>query len=109
MKPSLFLLVLYVEDIEASREFYAALGLGLVREQHGRGPVHYSVTLDGGEVVELYPRGARPATRVRLGLTVPDIDAAIESVRQLNSDIRAHDDSSAIVVDPDGNSIELRD
>ncbi|MFE3797028.1 hypothetical protein [Nocardia tengchongensis] len=26
MKPSLFLLVLYVEDIEASREFYATLG-----------------------------------------------------------------------------------
>ncbi|MFE2961764.1 hypothetical protein [Nocardia tengchongensis] len=33
MKPSLFLLVLYVEDIEASREFYAALGLGLVRSR----------------------------------------------------------------------------
>ncbi|MGW2662833.1 VOC family protein [Nocardia tengchongensis] len=79
-----------------------------MREQHGRGPVHYSVTLDGGEVVELYPRGARPATRVRLGLAVPDMDAAIEAVRQLNSNIRAHDDSSAIVVDPNGNSIELR-
>ncbi|WP_420873805.1 VOC family protein [Nocardia huaxiensis] len=56
-------MVLYVEDLEASRAFYRALGLDLIREQHGRSPVHYSVVLAGGEVIELYPAASasRPA------------------------------------------------
>jgi catechol 2,3-dioxygenase-like lactoylglutathione lyase family enzyme len=44
---SLDLVVLYAADLEASQRFYATLGLVLTREQHGRGPVHYSAQLDG--------------------------------------------------------------
>ncbi|MGB5111188.1 MAG: VOC family protein [Mycobacterium sp.] len=68
----LSLLILYVSDIDASREFYTGLGLHLVREQHGRGPEHYSARLDGGLVLELYPCGSGPVTRTRLELRVPD-------------------------------------
>lgn len=66
------LLVIYTHQIDACRDWYEALGLDLVREQHGNGPVHYAATLPGGAVVELYPAGQRPPTgRVRLGLTLP--------------------------------------
>ncbi len=61
---------LYVSDLDASRDFYAGRGLGLVREQHGRGPEHWSARL-GGLVLELYPAGGGTVTRTRLELRVP--------------------------------------
>ena len=69
--PTLF--VIYTEQLEACRTFYAQLGLHLVREQHGRGPVHYAAELGHGLVLELYPAtSAEQATgRLRLGLAVP--------------------------------------
>lgn len=68
--------------------FYTGLGLRLVREQHGGGPVHYSVQLGGGLVLELYPAGDRPATRTRLGLRIPGAAAST-------------------VTDPDGNAVSV--
>ena len=68
---SLSLLILYVSDLDASRDFYADLGLNLRREQHGMGPVHWSAQLDGGLVLELYPAGGGTVTRTRLVLRVP--------------------------------------
>jgi len=66
------LLVLYSERVEECREFYSSLGVELVREQHGSGPVHYAAELAGGLVVEIYPGTAERSTgRLRLGLVVP--------------------------------------
>jgi catechol 2,3-dioxygenase-like lactoylglutathione lyase family enzyme len=67
----LSLLVFYTERLEECRQFYTGLGLELVREQHGVGPVHYAAELPGGLVLELYP-GRTDATtgRLRLGLVV---------------------------------------
>lgn len=69
------LLVVYTERLDACREFYAGLGLDLVREQHGAGPIHYAVELADGLVLELYPgRPDRVTGRLRLGFTVPVSD-----------------------------------
>ena len=63
--------VLYTEQPEACRAFYAGLGLDLVREHHGAGPVHYAAELAHGLVLEIYPAAAGRATgRLRLGLVV---------------------------------------
>ena len=65
------MVVIYTEQLEACREFYTALGLRLVEEQHGAGPVHYSTTMPGGLVLELYPgKPDRTTGRLRLGITV---------------------------------------
>ncbi|MGQ0479730.1 MAG: VOC family protein [Pseudonocardia sp.] len=57
--------------MEACREFYAEVGLPLVREQHGTGPVHFAAELPGGLVLELYPgQPGRTTERLRLGFTV---------------------------------------
>ena len=70
--PRLDLLVLHTHDLSASREFYEALGLAFVREQHGSGPEHLAATLADGCVLELYPAyKARPAGSLRIGITVP--------------------------------------
>lgn len=67
------LLVIYTERLDACREFYDALGLPLVREQHGNGPVHYAAEFPNGFVLELYPARSGQATgRLRLGFTLAD-------------------------------------
>ncbi|MCB9441157.1 MAG: VOC family protein [Mycolicibacterium sp.] len=81
-------LVIYVSDLEASAQFYGALGLTLVREQHGSGPVHYSAQL-GETVLELYPAQGQPPTRTRLGLRISGAE------------------KSGTYSDPDGNVVEL--
>ena len=65
------LVVLYTDHLEEARAFYSGLGLPLVQEQHGRGPLHYAATLPDDTVFELYPAtAARPASSARLGFTV---------------------------------------
>jgi lactoylglutathione lyase len=103
------LLVLRCTDLERSREFYEALGLAFAAEQHGSGPNHYSANL-GGLVLELYP-SSQAATPIRIGVAVADVQAVVNAVRgfadcvvQLQSAQRPH---SALIVDPDGNKIEL--
>lgn len=60
-------LVIYVNDLEASRVFYESIGFDCIKEKHGSGPVHYSMAISG-IVVELYPKGRRDISRIRLGI-----------------------------------------
>lgn len=69
------LLVLYTEQLDACRSFYADLGLPFVREQHGAGPVHYAAELFNGLVIEIYlGKPDRTTGRLRLGLAIPATD-----------------------------------
>jgi hypothetical protein len=89
------LLVIYTEQLESCREFYAGLGLDLVREQHGAGPVHYAAELSGGLVLELYPgRPDRTTGRLRLGLVV-----AASPLLPVGRHERSDPDGRVVVVD----------
>lgn len=102
MSVTLNLVVVRVADLERSRAFYAGLGLALVREQHGDGPVHYACSMLG-TVLELYPATDedRPG-RLRLGFCVNRFDGPNARL------IRQRPDASVYLLkDPDGNSIEL--
>lgn len=78
------LIVIYAERLDECRDFYAGLGLDLVREQHGSGPTHYAVELAGGLVLEIYPGTAERSTgRLRLGLTVPATSGLTEGEHKL--------------------------
>jgi catechol 2,3-dioxygenase-like lactoylglutathione lyase family enzyme len=103
------LLVLRCTDIERAREFYEALGLVLVAEQHRAGPRHYSTTI-GGTVLELYPQRGPETRGVRLGLSLSDLAAALSAVERVGGKVvrtEAAQTPSAIVEDPDGHTIEL--
>src|SRR5947209_7401602 len=52
---ALSLVVIRAANLEQARQFYAALGLSFVKEQHGRSPEHYAATI-GPTVFEIYPR-----------------------------------------------------
>ena len=50
----LSLLVLKTRQLEALNKVYSTLGIELVAERHGRGPVHYAGRV-GDVVFEIYP------------------------------------------------------
>ncbi|MFE5328681.1 VOC family protein [Embleya sp. NPDC056575] len=92
---SLGLIVVYTSRLDACREFYASLGLALVRERHGSGPEHYAATLDDGTVMELYPaRPDRMTGYLRIGLVLA-ADSPLPRGRHL-------------LTDPDGRSVDVR-
>jgi lactoylglutathione lyase len=74
---TLNLVVLRSADLARAARFYAALGLRLMKEQHGTGPEHLAAEL-GEAVFEIYPQGDGESTRgARVGFRVPAVAAAI--------------------------------
>jgi transcriptional regulator with XRE-family HTH domain len=106
------LFVLRVSDLEVSRAFYAGLGLELVPERHGDGPLHYSCTT-AETVLELYACEERRSQNLRLGFVAQE-----EALQRLSSLgllpgpprlIRRHGGIDTYLVrDPDNNAIELQ-
>lgn len=108
----LTLIVVYAQDIAASKQFYETLGLAFRREQHG-GPEHYAAQI-GDIVFEVYPRqvpGCDPAP-LRIGFRVPSVDQTIESLSKLGARlVKPAADTPwgrrAVVKDPDGYIVEI--
>src|SRR5579883_2095912 len=71
MTTRLNLIVIRVADIERSARLFGTLGLHFKNEQHGKGPKHFSATIDG-ITLELYPlQSKQQATNhARLGFLV---------------------------------------
>jgi catechol 2,3-dioxygenase-like lactoylglutathione lyase family enzyme len=113
MGVKLNLVVVRVNDLEASRRFYNSIGLVLTSERHGNGPQHYSADLDG-VVVEFYPRSSDGdrTDQPRLGFSVPNINEVLAACQNAGGEIiSAPKDSPwgrrAVVQDPDGHKVEL--
>src|SRR5262245_25219498 len=106
---TLNLLVLKTRQLDRLRDFYAALGISFVGEQHGHGPTHFAGRA-GDLVLELYPLPADsgPAEAgARLGFAVPDLDAVLRSLAEAGADMvsgprMAPWGRRAVVRDPDG-------
>lgn len=94
--PQVQALVLYVNDVDASAAWYRdALGVTWTREMHAAGPEHVSAQV-GGVLIELYPRGDRPASRVRIELSVGD---------RFGDADQAPEQFPRRLTDPDGNTV----
>ena len=87
---SLSLLVLRTAKIGACLEFYKGLGLTMVEEKHGKGPVHYSSS-SNGITIEIYPETQKNSTEsraertIRLGFMVESLAAILESLETLGA------------------------
>jgi lactoylglutathione lyase len=108
-KARLDLLMIRAADVERAVAFYRGLGLEFERERHGSGPVHYAARC-GGTVFEIYP--ARPgepaASSVRLGFCVPDLMVATATLLGAGGILRrSANPKRSVVIDPDGNRVEL--
>jgi lactoylglutathione lyase len=116
-RASLSLLVLRTTRIDACLEFYQRLGLAMVEEKHGKGPVHYSSSLNG-ITVEIYPETqnnyteSRAQRTLRLGFTVESLAATLESLEALGATVLKLPSVTqwgrlAVVLDPDGREVEI--
>ncbi|WP_396909864.1 VOC family protein [Mycolicibacterium sp.] len=109
---NLSLLVIYVPEPSLNRaaQFYAAvLDAEPVREHHGGGPVHWSVTSAGtGLAVEMYPMGSGLPTRSRFEF-VGDAEAAVQRLidRAFALPERTRDGRGFWCHDPIGNTVVL--
>jgi lactoylglutathione lyase len=100
----LTLVVLRCADLERSRRFYEALGLTLMREQHGAGPLHYSARV-GETVLEFYPDPSGSTRGLRLGLQVIDLAAVVSALAKIGAVARPG--VPLTIDDPDGHRLEL--
>jgi predicted lactoylglutathione lyase len=108
------LLVLRSKNIVASVQFYERIGLKFDYHRHGKGPLHYSCTIEGA-VFELYPllkEQKEADTSTRLGFEVENLEALIEELRVIGVTIVQEPLDSefgyfAVVKNLDGTKVEL--
>jgi catechol 2,3-dioxygenase-like lactoylglutathione lyase family enzyme len=108
------LLVLRAQELRPVCEFYSALGLHFVREQHGNGPVHYAATL-GTSVLEIYPLRLGepiPDGGMRLGFSVPSLEAAVIALCAARGSLQqapwtTNGERHALLEGPEGHSVEI--
>jgi predicted enzyme related to lactoylglutathione lyase len=116
---SLSLLVLRATRIGACLEFYRGLGLTLVEEKHGKGPVHYSSS-SNGITIEIYPETQKNLTdnraerTLRLGFTVESLAATLKSLETVGATVLKPPSITqwghrAVVLDPDGREVEINE
>ena len=84
-------------------------GMNLVREKHAGGPVHYSGKV-GETVLELYPKGSKDTSALRFGVRIRGGSDLLDAVSALGGKVvsrPSQDQTTAVIRDPDGHTIEL--
>ena len=109
------LLVIRSNDMEALATFYSLLGFNFEYHQHGKGPFHYAAERDG-LVLEIYPETSKFLTTrgLRLGFGVNNLDAVLNKIEAKGGRIiqplqNTEYGETAIVADPDGRKVELKE
>jgi lactoylglutathione lyase len=111
--PVVNLLVIRSPDIHRAVEFYRQMGMEFDLHSHGNGPQHYASTV-AGFVFEIYPgkTGHNDTTSTRIGFSVDDVDAVVESLRSIHATIVKDPTDTewgrrAVAKDFDGHTVEL--
>jgi hypothetical protein len=83
-------------------QFYGRVGMAVVEEQHGNGPIHYSISLNSG-VIELYP--AKQPVKTTFGLAVSDVNDFKSKWMIAGGTIGKMEN---LLLDPDGNLLHIQ-
>ena len=112
------LIVLKTNQLENLVAFYEQLGFQFSNHRHGNGPLHFAAELSNF-VFEIYPLPAdinTPDNTTRLGFTIPDLETTLEKLKEHGNSIRIKKEPmvtawgyQALVEDPDGRKVELRE
>lgn len=106
------LIVLRSSDIDRAAEFYSQMGMLFTKHRHGRGPEHYTSSINGF-VFELYPLGDHPPTiGTRIGFSVDDVDSIVPLLVEIGAELVSPVSDSqwgrrAVMKDFDGHVVEL--
>jgi hypothetical protein len=96
----LSLIVLRSADPERLSTFYVKLGIPMIQERHGAGPIHFAGILESG-VIEIYP--SKVPAKVTFGLMVKSLHVFTSAWVAAGGSAS----STGMLVDPDGNSVHL--
>lgn len=111
-------LILSSEDAKKTADFYRSLGLDIVKEDHGDGdPVHYAADFAGVHFA-IFPAEAGKAPEQRhggstkIGFRVDDVDSFYKKAVELGAHskkapVDAIWGRNAVVIDPDGRTLEF--
>lgn len=101
-------IVIYARDVDKTLQFYSALGLTFLPEQHGAGPKHHSCQM-GDLALEIYPSDAKALVggAGMIGISVTDLDETLLSLQAAGSYVASPiapfgDGRRCIINDPDG-------
>lgn len=111
-------LVLFASDVDAAARFYRALGVPLVDEDHGEGPVHFAAEL-GDVHFALYPAAGlgrapdrRSAGSSFAGVYVGSLNEALQAVTALRAPVLTGHEVMPwgcrfVAEDPDARPVEV--
>ncbi len=110
------LLVIKANQPDALVAFYEQIGFQFKQHRHGNGPLHFAAE-QPGFVFEIYPlpKGiTTPDNTTRLGFTVPNLDTTLDRLKMHGSKVNKEPTVTewgyqAVVEDPDGRKIELKE
>lgn len=95
------------QDLPSGRLlFEAVLDCEFVPMKHLESATYWSAPLPDGTVLELWPAGGRPMSRVQLEFEIPDLDVAAERLDAARFEVRQIS-GTVLVVDPNDNVIAL--
>lgn len=107
---SLLELTLFVSDVDESAAFYRAMGVTLFNDdQPGRPHVVDGLIGRTGAVLQLFPAGERPSTKVQLGFRVSDVAAVAAALARLGVGYEIPGVRRLRTTDPNGNRVHLTD
>lgn len=105
--PSLHDLTLYVADIDASADFYRALGCDVFEYDDPEYTRHFDAVI-GHTLLQLIPaKSVCPLSHHQLGLRVANLDAAAEALRAAGFTCEIPGPRRLRTTDPDGNRVHL--
>lgn len=94
-------------DLDRARAlFTAALGFAFTEERHLEQAHYFAAGLADGAMLELWPAGGGPVSRVQLEFAVPNLDAAAGRLTRAGFEVRRLS-GTVLVVDPSGNTVAL--
>ena len=110
------LVVLKTSRPDALASFYEQLGIRFDEHRHGTGPLHFAAGIDN-VVFEIYPLPKdqeKADDTLRLGFTVDNLDEVVGRLKNFGGKVFKEPGMTewgyvAIVGDPDGRKIELKD
>lgn len=107
---SLLELTLFVTDVDESAAFYRAMGITLFNDDHpGRPHLVDGQIGNTGTVLQLFPAGNRPTTRVQLGFRVTDVATVAAELTSLGIEYEIPGARRLRTMDPNGNRVHLTD
>jgi hypothetical protein len=96
-----------VTELPGARAFFtAALDVTFTEQQHLEQMTYLAATLPTSTVLELWPTGGGPVSRVQLEFAVPDLNSAAGRLSAEGFGVR-RPAGTVLVVDPNRNTVAL--